>query len=166
MAYSEKLKTLLREIEELEVAELAILSEKIQELAKRKEEKTRFYLLQKNADKEEQWLQKIEEVIASFQERKYDPNVSILAKVIKENFGITLANTQINAWLKSQEFLSEVTGRDGKKKTSLNEKSGEIGIYTEQKTLPTGFTVDVILFSPRGIRFILEHIREIVKFVG
>jgi hypothetical protein len=159
-------KTLLREIEELEVAELSLLSEKIQELVKRKEEKTRFYLLQKNADKAEPWLQKIEGVLASFQERHFDPNVSILAKVIKETFGIIFANTQINAWLKHQGLLSEIEGQNGKKRTVLNEKSGEYGMYAEKKTLATGFVVDVIQFSPKGVRFILEHLKEIVIFAG
>ncbi|MDR3169004.1 MAG: hypothetical protein LBU27_04530 [Candidatus Peribacteria bacterium] len=102
MAYSQKLTMLLHDIEELDLAELSLLSEKIVELSKHKDEKTRLQLLQRNADQDPARVQKIEEVLTSFQERRFDPSVSILSKVIKEKFGIILANTQINARLKSQ----------------------------------------------------------------
>jgi hypothetical protein len=67
--------------------------------------------LQRNTDQEASWLQKIEDIISSFQERNYDPSVTILAKVIKEQFGIALANTQINARLKNEGLLSEIDGK-------------------------------------------------------
>lgn len=166
MAYSQKLTMLLHDIEELDLAELSLLSEKIVELSKHKDEKTRLQLLQRNADQDPARVQKIEEVLTSFQERRFDPSVSILSKVIKEKFGIILANTQINARLKSQWLLSEIEGKGWRKRTVISEKSGEYGIYTEQKTMDNGFVYDAILFTPKGMKFILEHIKEIVKFIG
>ena len=157
---------LLHDIEDLDIAELSTLSEKISELTKRKEEKARLQLLQRNADKDEQWLQKIEQTVASFQQGNYDPTVSSLVRLIKGKFGIVLQPTHINTWLKSQHFLSETDGKQGKKRTVLNEKSGEVGMYTTQKVLQTGFVYDAILFSPKGVRFVLEHIKDIVLFVG
>jgi hypothetical protein len=111
MVYSQKLTMLLHDIEDLDIAELSTLSEKIGELAKHKEEKARLYLLQRNADQEASRLQKIENVVSSFQERNFDPSVSILSKVIKEQFGIVVANTRINARLKSKGLLSEIEGQ-------------------------------------------------------
>ncbi|MDR0607958.1 MAG: hypothetical protein LBG52_06555 [Candidatus Peribacteria bacterium] len=67
--------------------------------------------------------------------------------------------------MKSQKLLAEIDGKNGKKKTVLNEKSREVGMYTTQRTLQTGFVYDAICFSPKGIRFVLEHLREIVLFV-
>jgi hypothetical protein len=66
MAYSQKLTMLLHDIEELDLAELSLLSEKIVELSKHKEEKVRLQLLQRNADQDPARVQKIEEVLTSF----------------------------------------------------------------------------------------------------
>jgi hypothetical protein len=111
MIYSQKLTMLLHDVEDLDLGELSIVSEKIVELSKHKEEKARLQLLQRNADQDPTRLQKIEGVLASFQERRFDPSVSILSKAIKEKFGIILVNTQINARLKSQGLLSEIEGK-------------------------------------------------------
>jgi hypothetical protein len=32
--------------------------------------------------------------------------------------------------------------------------------------MDNGFVYDAILFTPKGMKFILEHIKEIVKFIG
>jgi hypothetical protein len=67
--------------------------------------------------------------------------------------------------LKNEGLLSEIDGKGWKKRTVVNEKSGEYGMYTAERTMPSGFVYDAILFSPRGVRFILEHLKEIVLFV-
>ena len=126
MTHSQKLTMLLHDIEDLDIAQLSALSEKISELAKHKEEKNRLQLLQRNADKEEIRLQKIEQTVASFQQGSYGPSVTALAKIIKEKFGISLQAMQINSRLKNQGLLSEEKDQHGKKKSVLTEKSGEI----------------------------------------
>ena len=54
---------MLHDIEDLAITELAVLSGKISELMKHKEERARLQLLQRNADKEEQWLEKIDHIV-------------------------------------------------------------------------------------------------------
>jgi hypothetical protein len=75
---------MLHDIEELDLTELSLLSEKIGDFSKHKEEKVRLQLLQRNVDQDPARMQKIEEVLTFFQERKFDPSVSILSKAIKE----------------------------------------------------------------------------------
>ncbi|MDR0607957.1 MAG: hypothetical protein LBG52_06550 [Candidatus Peribacteria bacterium] len=86
MPYSQKLTMLLHDMEDLDIAELFTLAEKITELTKHKEEKIRLNLLQRNADKDEYRLQKIEQIVASFEGKEYDPTVTLLTKIIKEKF--------------------------------------------------------------------------------
>ena len=164
MPASQKLTMVLHDIEDLTLGELTVVSKKVTEFMKHKEEKARFSLLTRNIDKDERWIAKIEQTVALCKEKDQDPTVTKLAILIKEQFGIVIVATHINSRLKSQNLLSETEAPSGKKRTITNEKSGEYGMYNAQRTLQNGEVYDAIFFSPKGVRFILEHIKDIVKF--
>lgn len=82
-------------------------------------------------------------------------------KVIDPNRSRKLTGLEINRRLKKMGILAERVLEDGKKRTALNEQSGEYGIECEKRTF-NGNDYDMILFNDTGKKYLLDNLEKIM----
>ncbi len=76
-----------------------------------------------------------------------------------------LTASALNQQLKKMGILGEADGKNGKRRTVLNEKSAEYGFETEMREFE-GKTYEKIVVNDTGKRFLLEHLQEIMEYAG
>lgn len=83
-------------------------------------------------------------------------------KVIDLNRSKKLTGVEINRKLKKMGVLGEQHLDDGKKRTTLSEKSLDFGIETEKRNF-NGSEYEMVLFNDAGKKFLLDNLEKIME---
>ncbi len=83
-------------------------------------------------------------------------------QVIDPNRSRKLTGMELNRRLKKMGILGETVFDDGKKRTALNEQSGNYGIECEKRTF-NGNDYDMILFNDVGKKYLLDNLEKILE---
>ncbi len=83
-------------------------------------------------------------------------------KAIDLNRSKKLTGVEINRKLKKMGVLGEQALDDGKKRTTLSEKSFDLGIETEKRNF-NGNEYEMILFNDAGKKFLLDNLEKIME---
>src|SRR5690554_4786746 len=68
----------------------------------------------------------------------------------------------INSGLKRMGILSEAINDEGKKRTTINDKSHFYGFHLEKRNF-NGLEYEIVVIDDKGKQFILDNIEDIVK---
>ena len=87
----------------------------------------------------------------------------LINNMINPNFVIKLKTSDISKWLIKNGYLSEIKNDRGQTFKKLTDKSNSIGLTSIDKLTIYGEKYQVILYSEKSQKFIIENIDDIIK---